>query len=1144
MSNATAVSLDDKYDLDGARALINGRQALVRLLLTQRRLDRRSNLKTAGFISGYRGSPLGGLDAELWKEKTALEAEGITFQPGLNEDLALTAIAGTQQIGFLPGRKVDGVFGLWYGKGPGVDRSGDAIKHANLAGVSPCGGVVLAFGDDHAGKSSTTAHQSDLTLASWDVPILYPSSVSEILEYGLAAFAMSRFSGALVGLKLVNETAEATGVVQFSDPPGFVLPDTAADEDVYIRPEVRAMQAQDARLVRRKLPRAQAFARANNLDRIRFGSTRPRFVIATAGKAFVDVLAALAALGISEDHARRLGIGVYKIALIFPLEPTALQALSETAEEIFFVEEKRAHAEVQARSLFYNHERRPRLTGKTDVDGATLLPADFPLDVATVAAHLAMRLEAALPEIRQAVVGFGEFADGRRETLPAHSPAPPVAVRRPAFCPGCPHNVSTKVPEGSFGATGIGCHGMVLFHADRNPIPMGHMGAEGVNWIGLSPYTETSHIFQNLGDGTYSHSGSLAIRAAVNAGVNITYKILFNDAVAMTGGQPVEGGLTVGRIVQQVGAEGVTRVIVVAEDPGRFAADPLPPGTELRHRDDMAAVQETMRAHTGVGVIIYDQVCAAEKRRRRKIDAFPDPDRRIFINAAVCEGCGDCSVQSNCLAVQPLETELGRKRRIDQSACNKDFSCVKGFCPSFVVVEGARVRKRASHSAPSLLSTPALRHIGDGFDMLIAGVGGTGVITASAIIGMAARIEGLGVSLYDMTGLSQKGGAVFSHIRLRAETDTTVPTRIGAGEADLILACDLIAAVQQESADTALPGRTCIVGNSDTAATADFQLKPDLQVPNQALRDKLAIMAGAAPSLLDATSLAERLLGDSIGANILLLGYAWQKGAIPLKLASIEEAIRLNERAAESNLRAFHAGRAIAEQAVAAPQAPPTLPEFIEARGEDLAAYWNRPYADRYLALLARVLEAATPIEGGEAFAWAVARSAYRLMAYKDEYEVARLYADGRFRTALDQEFESRRSLKILLAPPVFARLDPRTGRPKKISVGGWILPFFGVLARCKGLREGPLDIFGRSRERYLERELRNHFLGRVEQVSNNLAPETLLESIAWAEAPLQVRGFGHVKAPAAEALLERLQSEGGGAPKRNQSRPLSPKGV
>lgn len=1130
MSNAAAVSLNDKYDLNGRRALINGRQALVRLLLVQRRLDRRSNLNTAGFISGYRGSPLGGLDAELWKEKTALEADGITFQPGLNEDLALTAIAGTQQIGFLPGRKVDGVFSLWYGKGPGVDRSGDAIKHANLAGVSASGGVVLAFGDDHPGKSSTTAHQSDLTLASWDVPILYPASVAEILEYGLAAFAMSRFSGALIGLKLVNETAEATGVVQFSDPPGFTKPDAAPDEDVHIRPEVRAMQAQDARLVRRKLPRAQAFARTNNLDRIRFGSTRPRFVVATAGKAYADVLAALAALGISEDIARRLGIGVYKIALIFPLEPTALEALSETAEEIFFVEEKRAHAEVQARSLFYNHDRRPRLTGKTDVDGAPLVPADRPLDVATIAAHLATRLQAALPEIRQAVSGFGDVAVGPSENLPALLPASPVAVRRPAFCPGCPHNLSTKVPEGSFGATGIGCHGMVLFHADRNPIPMGHMGAEGANWIGLSPYTETPHIFQNLGDGTYSHSGSLAIRAAVNAGVNITYKVLFNDAVAMTGGQPVEGGLTVGRIVQQVVAEGVTRVIVVAEDPGRFAADPLPPGTELRHRDDMAAVQETMRAQAGVSVIIYDQVCAAEKRRRRKIDAFPDPDRRIFINAAVCEGCGDCSVQSNCLAVQPLETELGRKRRIDQSACNKDFSCIKGFCPSFVVVEGARVRKCATHNASSDLPLPALRPIGEGFDMLVAGVGGTGVITASAIIGMAARIEGLGVSLYDMTGLSQKGGAVFSHIRLRAEADTTVPARIGTGEADLILACDLIAAVQPESADTALPGRTCIVGNSETAATAEFQLKRDLQVPDQALRDTLTAMAGAEPSLLAATSLAESLLGDSIGANILLLGYAWQKGAVPLNLASIEEAIRLNGRAATSNLRAFHAGRAIAGQAAAAPQARPTLSAFIKARSEDLASYWNRRYADRYLALTARVLEAAAPVEGGEAFVWAVARSAYRLMAYKDEYEVARLYSDGRFLTALDQEFEDRKSLKILLSPPIFARPDPATGQSKKISVGGWMLPVFGVLARCKGLREGPLDIFGRSRERRLERNLRDRFLARVEQLSEGLSPETLLEAIAWAEAPLQVRGFGHVKAPAAEALLERLQAEGGRA--------------
>ncbi|HEY8351370.1 MAG TPA: indolepyruvate ferredoxin oxidoreductase family protein, partial [Sphingomonadales bacterium] len=614
-----------------------------------------------------------------------------------------------------------GVFGLWYAKGPGVDRSGDAIKHANLAGVSPTGGVLLVFGDDHAGKSSTTAHQSDITLASWEVPVLYPSTLSEVLEYGLAGFAMSRFSGALVALKLVNETAESTAVVDFDRLPRFVIPEMPGD--VHIRPDILGIQERDIQLVREKLPRAQTFARANRLDRIVHGADSPRFLIATAGKAHADTMAALALLGLDDAAARRTGVGVYKIGLLYPLDGVALAAAAAAAQEVFFVEEKRGHAEGQAKALLYNHPRRPLVTGKTGPDGAPLLPADLSLDVSMVAEHLAARLRQALPDIETLVPEFARACRdlGLRQGLRSRK-TPPPAIRRPGFCAGCPHNSSTKVPDGSFGATGIGCHSMAAFHADRRPLPMGQMGGEGVTWAGQAPFTEEKHVFQNLGDGTYFHSGSLAIRQSIAAGVNITYKILCNDAVAMTGGQPVEGGLTVGRIVRQVLAEGVARVVVVSDDPDRFGpTDPLPPGTELRHRDQLAAVQEELRRHPGVTVLIYDQVCAAEKRRRRKTNDYPDPDRRIFINAAVCEGCGDCSVQSGCAAIQPLETELGRKRRIDQSACNKDFSCLKGFCPSFVVVEGARRRKRAAsvHGDGGSIPLPVLPEFGDGFDMIV-----------------------------------------------------------------------------------------------------------------------------------------------------------------------------------------------------------------------------------------------------------------------------------------------------------------------------------------------------------------------------------------------------------------------------------------
>lgn len=832
------IALADKYRLECQRALISGRQALVRLVIAQREADRLHGLNTAGLVSGYRGSPLGGLDMELWHAQAELDAHNIRFQPGINEDLALTALAGAQQLAFVPKPKVDGVFGLWYGKGPGVDRSGDVIKHANLRGVSARGGLVLAFGDDHIAMSSTTAHQSDITLASWGVPILYPSSVAEIVEYGLASFALSRYSGLLVGLKLVNETADATAVVAFSPPADFILPKNCQpDAGVNIRSEPLAIQEQDARLVRYKLPRATAFADSNGLDRIAFGPEAPRFLIATSGKPFADVLAALALLGIDAQAARSLGIAVFKIGLLFPLSPRSLVAASRNAEEILFVEEKRPHAESQAKDLLYNQRRRPRISGKTTTSGEVLLPADAALDAHIVARALAKRLRENLPNLLDVLPDFAAAEARVTSRLEGASTERPVVVRRPAFCPGCPHNTSTKVPQDAVGATGIGCHGLAVFHRDRNPLPMGHMGGEGAQWIGMAPFTETRHIFQNLGDGTYSHSGSLAIRAAVQSGTNITFKILFNDAVAMTGGQPIEGALTVSRIAQQVLAEGVLRVEVLSDNPARFAKDPLPPKVKLQHRDKLAQVQEELRSHPGVSVLIFDQVCAAEKRRRRRLGTYPDPAHRVFINSAVCEGCGDCSSESNCLAIQPLETDLGRKRRIDQSACNKDFSCAKGFCPAFVSVANARpIRSTAAQRSDLDIPDPSVPVLGRGFDLLITGVGGSGVVTVSAILGMAARVEGLGASLCDMTGLSQKGGQVFSHVRIRPDSREFVAARIGAGEADVLLACDLVAATQAPALNCIARGKTVVLGNSDVAMIAEFQAQPDLAVPESLLK--------------------------------------------------------------------------------------------------------------------------------------------------------------------------------------------------------------------------------------------------------------------------------------------------------------------
>jgi indolepyruvate ferredoxin oxidoreductase len=1126
MASDAEVSLDDKYALEGSVALMNGRQALVRVPLLQRELDRRQGLNTAGLISGYRGSPLGGYDLELKRAESLLKASHIEFQPGINEDLALTALAGAQQLGFVPDARFEGVFGIWYGKGPGVDRSGDAIKHANLSGVSKHGGILLAFGDDHTGKSSTTAHQSDLTLASYEVPILYPATVGEVVELGLAAIAMSRFSGLLVGLKLVNETADGSAVVATDGLPEFLEPAIAPPPGgVHIRVEPRALLERDARVVRHKLPRAAAFAHANRLDRIAFGAEAPRLLIATAGKPYADVLSALHSLHIDEDTARRVGIGVYKVALLFPLDPRRLYEVSAACDEILCVEEKRSHLESQAKQLLFHATHRPRVSGKTTPEGEPLLPADLPLDAARVAEALALRLYAVFPDIDERIPAFQGAVFALRARLQSQGAAPGI-MRRPAFCPGCPHNTSTRVPQGSFGATGIGCHGMSLFHAERNPLPMGQMGAEGAQWVGMAPFSATPHIFQNMGDGTYSHSGSLAIRAALSTGTRITFKILLNDAVAMTGGQPVEGGLEAVRLAAQLRAEGVGRVVVVAEDPKALAAR-LPREVELFHRDELDAVQASLAQHPGVSALIFDQTCAAEKRRRRKAHAYPDPDRRLFINPLVCEGCGDCSAQSNCLAVQPIETELGRKRRIDQSACNKDFSCVKGFCPAFVSVSGAKPKRQTTKAAEiAAVALPDVAPIGAGFDLLIAGIGGTGVLTVSALLAMAARIEGYGASVYDMTGLSQKGGQVFSHVRLRPSIQAVVPARLGPGEAHLVLACDLIAANQGEVIETLNAARTLVVANTDTLATADFQLKRDLEVPNAALEQRLREVVGERLHLFHAAQLAERQVGDSIAANVVMLGYAWQLGAIPLSLGAIERAIELNGRSAAQNLRAFHAGRSISVDPmprVATP--PPTLQEFVARRTEDLCAYADGRYATRYAKFMQAVLETAARLPGAEPFSWAVARSAFKLMAYKDEYEVARLYTDGRFRELLGREFEAVRSTTLHLAPPLFARRDA-SGRVQKRAFGPWIFPVLKILAKLKVLRETPLDVFGRSSERRLERQLRDEYLKTIEALLPRLSPDTLSTATALAAAPLEVRGFGDLKRHAAQRALGQLRAE------------------
>jgi indolepyruvate ferredoxin oxidoreductase len=1138
------VTLDDKYTLERGRVFISGTQALVRLPIMQRQRDRAAGLNTAGFISGYRGSPLGGYDASLWQASHLLRANDIVFRPGINEDQAATAVWGTQQLDFLPGKKVDGVFAIWYGKGPGVDRSGDPLKHANFQGTHPNGGVLVVCGDDHPGKSSTLAHQSEQALAAHGIPVLYPAGPQDYLDYGLYGFAMSRFAGTLVGFKVVNETVTCTATVDV-DPtrPEIVLPTSApmpaggvSARNEYAPPE------QDARLVRFKLPRVQAFARENKLDRTTFGSEgKKRLGIVTAGKAYLDSLAALRLLGIGQKEADKLGIGVYKVAMVWPLEPENLKTFATSSDELLFVEEKRAVMEDQAKSILYGEAQRPRIFGKRDETGDALLPEDVQIEAATIAQAIAHRLEQlgsiSEPSVVAAIASLRELLD-----MP-QTAANMGVVRMPYFCSGCPHNTSTKLPDGSFAMAGIGCHGMAML-SDRNTLSGTHMGGEGVNWTGLAPFTNTAHVFQNLGDGTYYHSGILAIRAAVQAEVNITYKILYNDAVAMTGGQKHDGPLSVDKVVRQVLAEGVRQVAVVSDDPEKFDGQAAIPNTvKVFHRDDLDAVQRDMRAIEGTTVIVYEQTCAAEKRRRRKRNEYPDLPKRAFINPEVCEGCGDCSVQANCVSIHPLETAFGRKRQIDQSSCNKDYSCVKGFCPSFVTVYGGELRRPSGASFGddlfSGMPAPAISESDGEYSVVVAGIGGTGVVTIAALLGMAAHLEGKGASVFDMTGLSQKNGAVYSHLWLLDDPSASAPAKVGLADADLILGCDLVAAAGADAMHAVKTGKTRAILNSTVVPTASFQTDRDMNIDGRMLERSISEKVGESRAhLVDASKFALKLLGNTIGANVFLIGFAVQKGCIPLTLDAIERAIELNGVSVDFNLRALKLGRLAAIDPARVESLlpgesrsdavkPNTVDELIEHRRAALVDYQDEAYGARYTRVVETARRAETAlVNGSDKFTAAVARNAYKVMAYKDEYAVAQMFTDGAFEKSLAETFEGDYKLRFHLAPPLLSQRDPATGEMRKSEYGPWVFRAFKVLAKLKGLRGTPLDIFGYTVERKQERVLRDDYLADVERLSASLTMDSLPTAVAIAEIPDQIRGYGHVKQKAmakVRALREKL---------------------
>jgi indolepyruvate ferredoxin oxidoreductase len=1138
------VRLDDKYDLSHRHVFVTGFQALVRLCLMQKELDRRNGLNTAGYVTGYRGSPLGGLDGQFQRAARFLTESDVRFQPGINEDLAATAIWGTQQAELRGEGKYDGVFAMWYGKGPGVDRTGDVFRHANLAGTSKNGGVLALMGDDHTAESSTTAHQSEYHFIDVMIPILNPAGVQEVLDYGLYGWAMSRFTGSWVALKTMHETIESTAAIDGSldrinivRPADFIMPDGGLN--IRLNDPILT---QEARLHDFKRDAMLAFLRANKINHtITSGGRDPKIGIITTGKSYLDVRQALDELGIDEIACNQLGVRLYKVGCPWPLSRSELAEFANGLDLIIVVEEKRSLIEVQVREELYGTANQPVCIGKRDEAGNWLFPVKGALDPNEVAICIGDRLLKyhRNDEIAQRVARLKELQRVAAETRD-------IAERIPYFCSGCPHNSSTVVPEGMRAYAGIGCHFMAQW-MDRSTLGYTQMGGEGANWVGEAPFSTRNHVFQNLGDGTYNHSGYMAIRAAIASNTNITYKILFNDAVAMTGGQANDGGLTVPRVARQVAAEGAKRVVVVTDEPEKYQSDVAwPEGLTIHHRDDLIEVQKSLAAIPGVTAMIYDQTCAAEKRRRRKRHTFPDPDKRVIINELVCEGCGDCGVKSNCVSVQPLETEWGRKRIIDQSSCNKDFSCVKGFCPSFVTVHGARLKKggvvAADHALASL-PEPNLPAIAQTYNVIVTGVGGTGIVTIGGILGMAAHLEGRGVGVLDMAGLAQKGGAVFSYVRFAEKPDDIHAIRVAAGRADLIIGGDIVVTGTRKVLASVKHGATTMVVNTSEFLPGEFTRKPDFSLPSERLKRTIKADAGADNThFIDATRLATVLFGQSLGTNMFLVGYAYQLGAIPVSSAAIERAIELNGEAVAMNQAAFHWGRRAAidraqVEAMAEPAAEMTgdarhlsenFEEAVERRVQFLTDYQNAAYAARYRRQVDQVKAAEAACAPGQtALADTVARYLFKLMAYKDEYEVARLYTDGSFLNQVASSFEGDKlRFEFHLAPPLLARRDKTTGLPRKMSFGPWLLSAFRVLAKFKFLRGTAFDPFGRSSERRTERRLIEDYETMLVGMTGRLTPDNHAVAVALAAIPEKIRGFGHVKqrhlaiAKADEAVL------------------------
>ncbi len=1122
------VSLSDKYSKREGSVFISGVQALVRLPLIQKEKDKLQNLNTAGFISGYRGSPLGGYDLELSRAKRFLDESSVFHQPGLNEELAATSVWGSQQSEFLGRGKYDGVFGIWYGKGPGVDRAMDALKHANAAGSSPYGGVLAIAGDDHGAKSSTLPHQSDHNFVSAFIPYLYPSGIEDIVPFGLLGIAMSRFSGCWSGMKIVSDVADAAMVYDTSlESFNIIIPSEEflgqyADSvrNILYKDSPRD---QDYRLQRIKGFAAQSFGRVNKVDQTVWKGPNTKIGIITSGKSYSDVREALRWLDIDEERAKDLGVGLYKVGMPWPLEPEGIREFCEGLDHILVVEEKRELIEHQIKWQLYNWKEkvRPVVVGKQDESGNWLLPPENELPLEVIVEVVAKRIYKSTnnSEILQRLEWFN-----KRHQEQGSISAP--IQRKPYFCSGCPHNTSTLLPSGSRALGGIGCHYMAI-DMDRGTELFTQMGGEGTPWIGQSRFSKEQHIFANLGDGTYKHSGVLAIRAAIDAKINITYKILYNDVVAMTGGQEIGSNWDVSGITKQLKAEGVERISILSENPSKYK-HLLSKGIVSIHRDNIIQAQEKLKKVKGVTAIIFDQTCAAEKRRKRKRGLLEDPLKRIFINPEVCEGCGDCSIQSNCVSIEPLETKYGRKRKINQSNCNKDYSCLKGFCPSFIsaeVIPNKPSLRKDFELPPS--PVPLEKEV---FNIMLTGIGGTGVLTVSALLGMAAHIEGKVSTTLDLTGLAQKGGAVWSHIKIFSKDKVPFSYKISPASTDLLLACDPVVATKEEMQETFSNNKTHAIVNTTLAPVADFIKDRDLQFMEQETISLIEKATYKLTKLVPATKMAEHLSGDAIGSNLIMIGAAFQAGLIPLKKESIEAAISLNKTGAEKNIYCFNLGRSFVfkpEQPIfsdlAEKQIPESLEEILVDRTQMLFEY-KKSYALAFQEIFKEAKEQLSNEINSETILSNLAKELYRVFAIKDEYEVARLHL-SQSRQVIQRYGESYSNLSFYLSPPLLSFIkDKKTLRPKKYRVPSYIaLPIFSTLSFLKFIRGTSFDLFRFSKDRKRDLLHKDMFINSLYKICDRPAGNRLHLVDQLIEKSRKVKGFGEVREEAFKEFASDL---------------------